>query len=122
MAINFKEIAIKESTLSHLMIGKEQLKTEDVLNEPITLTEFDIVAINGKKTTLYPVFLVKEKPDHYLNGGFILMKFAQAWAAAAGGDVETASNELKRAGGVKIKAVASRTKSGNNLTTVEILD
>lgn len=122
MAINFREIARKELTLSPLMAGRTQIKTEDLIGQVVTVTEFDFATLDGsdgeKKT--YPVMLLKEYPDRYYNGGMLLMKLCMAWAAVAD-DVESASEELKNSGGVQLKFRSTRTKAGNNLTSVDVL-
>nr|DAV08892.1 MAG TPA: hypothetical protein [Caudoviricetes sp.] len=122
MAINFKEIAQKELTLSPLMAGKTQIKTEDLIGQEATIMEFDFATITDKgEEKTYPVMLLKEYPERYYNGGALLLKLAIAWASACDGDVEAASQELKNSGGVKVRFRATRTKGGNNLTSVDVL-
>ncbi len=122
MAINFKEIAQKELTLSPLMAGKTQIKTEDLIGQEATIMEFDFATITDKgEEKTYPVMLLKEHPDKYYNGGALLLKLAIAWVSACDGDVEAASQELKNSGGVKVRFRATRTKGGNNLTSVDVL-
>ena len=85
----------------------------------VTVMEFDMVESD---TGAYPVFTIAENPHVFACGGRILGNICIAWAKEYGGDVETASNELKASGGVKMRFYAGRTKTGNNLTKVEILD
>lgn len=119
---NFKEIAVKELSLSPLMAGREQIKTEDLIGEEVTVTRFDFATINDKGTEkTFPVLLLEEYPDSYYNGGTLLMKLCIAWAAAYDGDVEAASKDLDESGGVKLRFSATKTKSGNNLTSVEVV-
>lgn len=122
MAINFREIASNELSLSHLMSGREQIKTEELTGSEVTVVEFDFATItdNGVEKT-FPVLLLEEYPDRYYNGGALLNKLCIAWAAAFDGDVEQASEELKKSGGVKLRFKSTRTKSGNNLTSVEVI-
>ena len=122
MAINFREIASNELALSHLMSGREQIKTEELTGTEVTVIEFDFATItdNGVEKT-FPVLLLEEYPDRYYNGGALLNKLCIAWAAAFDGDVEQASDELKKSGGVKLRFKSTRTKSGNNLTSVEVI-
>ena len=122
MAINFKEIAQKELTLSPLVAGKTQIKTDDLIGQEVTITEFDFATITDKGVEkTYPVMLLKEYPERYYNGGALLLKLAIAWASACDGDVEAASQELKNEGGVKVRFRSTRTKAGNNLTSVDVL-
>ncbi len=122
MSINFREIASNELSLSHLMSGREQIKTEELTGSEVTVVEFDFATItdNGVEKT-FPVLLLEEYPDRYYNGGALLNKLCIAWAAAFDGDVEQASEELKKSGGVKLRFKSTRTKSGNNLTSVEVI-
>lgn len=125
MSKNFKTlkgIAVDTLSLSPLMAGREQLKTDDVVGEEVTIIAFDFATItdeNGNEKT-FPVLHLKEYPNHYLNGGCLLNKLCMAWTAALG-DVETASDALYDEGGVKIRIRNGRTKSGRNLTTVDVL-
>lgn len=122
MAIDFKKIAIQEMTLSPLMLNRTQIKTEDLVGQEATIMEFDFAHITDKgEEKIYPVMLLNEYPDKYYNGGSLMMKLCTAWAASCNGDVETASEALKKSGGVKVRFRASKTRSGNNLTTVDIL-
>lgn len=119
---NFKEIAVKTLSLSELMAGREQLKTEELIDETCTIVAFDFATITDKGVEkTFPVVLFKEYPDHYYNGGTLLMKLCQAWAAEYDGDYEAASADLEKSGGVQIRFRSTRTKSGNNLTSVDVI-
>ena len=66
--------------------------------------------------------VLKELPtDKYYNGGTLLMKLCMAWEAEYDGDVEAASADLEKSGGVQIRFRATKTKSGNNLTSVDVV-
>lgn len=123
MAINFKKIAEQELTLSPLMVGKEQIKTDDLIGQVVTVTDFDFATITDKDGSekVYPVLLLAEYPNSYYNGGALLSKLCAAWAGACDGDVETASEALHKSGGVQLRFKSTKTKSGNNLTSVEIV-
>lgn len=122
MSNRFKEVAQRELTLSPLMAGRAQLKTDDLIGKEVTITDFDFAVITDKgEQKTYPVLLLKEYPDHYYNGGALLMKLCMAWASLADGDPEAASEELRSEGGVKLRFRATRTKSGNNLTSVDVV-
>lgn len=122
MAINFRKIAQDELSLSPLMSGREQIKTEDLIGQTITVIEFDFATITdrGEQKT-FPVLLLEEYPDRYYNGGALLNKLCEAWAAAADGDIDAASSELRSSGGVKFKVSMTKTKSGNNLTSIDLV-
>lgn len=119
---DFKKIAVNELSLSPLMAGREQIKTDDLIGKEVTVYMFDFATITDKgEEKTFPVLLLKEYPESYYNGGTLLMKLCMAWAAAYDGDVELASKDLDESGGVKLRFKATKTKSGNNLTSVEVV-
>ena len=118
--MNFKELAQKELSLSPLMSGREQLKSEEINGKTLTLREFDFVSIVDHGTEkVYPVCIFDEYPDRYYNGGMLLYKLCNAFAAEFGGDVEAASNALFESGGVTLRFKNAKTRNGNNITTIE---
>ena len=122
MAIDFRKIASKELSLSPLMANRDQIQTSDLLGQTVTVISFDFAHIIDKgKEKVFPVLLFAEHPDKYYNGGCLLFKMCEAWAAEFDGDVEAASIALEDSGGVRIKFTATKTKSGNNLTSITVL-
>lgn len=120
--INFKKMAQDELSLSPLMAGRDQIKTEDLIGQTVTVTGFDFATITDKGVEkTFPVLLLKEYPDRYYNGGALLSKLCRCWADAYDGDIEAASEDLAAEGGVKLKFTATKTKSGNNLTAVDVV-
>ena len=116
---NFKNIAVETLTLSPLMVGRQQIKTDDLIGKEATVVEFDFATITDKGVEkTYPVMLLAEYPDHYYNGGKLMCKLCEAWASEYE-DVEAASDALKASGGVKFKFESTKTKSGNNLTSIK---
>lgn len=122
MAINFKDIAQSELSLSQLMNGRFQIKTHDIVGKILTIEAFDFatITVNGEDK-VFPVILFAELPDNYYNGGNLLSKLCARWAAEYDGDVEQASADLKASGGVRVRFKETKTKSGNNLTSVEVI-
>ena len=120
--INFKKMAQDELSLSPLMAGRDQIKTEDLIGQTVTVTGFDFATITDKGVEkTFPVLLLKEYPDRYYNGGALLSKLCRCWAEAYDGDIEAASSDLEAEGGVQLKFTATKTKSGNNLTAVDVV-
>lgn len=120
--INFKKMAQDELSLSPLMAGREQIKTDDLIGQTVTVTGFDFATITDKGVEkTFPVLLLKEYPDRYYNGGALLSKLCKCWADAYDGDIEMASADLAAEGGVQLKFTATKTKSGNNLTAVDVV-
>ena len=119
MAYNFRESAIKETTLSDLMLGREQLTTDDIAGKVLTVKNFDIIAMGGKQ---YAIVIFKEYPDCYYNGGIVLTKIVLNWIDDFDGDIIAAAAALEKAGGVAFKFNTGKTKDGKrNLTTVEVV-
>lgn len=120
--INFKKMAQDELSLSPLMAGRDQIKTEDLVGQTVTVTGFDFATITDKGVEkTFPVLLLKEYPDRYYNGGALLSKLCRCWADAYDGDIEAASADLEAEGGVQLRFTATKTKSGNNLTAVDVV-
>lgn len=120
--INFKKVAQDELSLSPLMAGRDQIKTDDLIGQTVTVTGFDFATITDKGVEkVFPVLLLKEYPDRYYNGGTLLSKLCRCWAEAYDGDIEAASNDLEAEGGVQLRFTATKTKSGNNLTAVDVV-
>ena len=120
--INFKKTAQDELSLSPLMAGKEQIKTDDLIGQTVTVMAFDFVTITYKgEEKVFPVLLLKEYPDRYYNGGTLLSKLCKCWADAYDGDIEAASLDLEHEGGVQLRFSATKTKSGNSLTAIDVV-
>lgn len=115
----FKATAQSELSLSWVMEGREKLTTEEVsTGEALTVDEFDIADLDGKK---FGVVHFVEYPDRYYNGGKVLTKLCSAWAGLFDGDTHAASTALAKQGGVQLVFKTGKTKSGNNVTTMEVL-
>ena len=122
MAIDFRKIASKKLSLSPIMANRHQIQTSDLLGQTVTVINFDFAHIIDKgEEKVFPVLLFAEYPDKYYNGGCLTSKMCEAWTAEFDGDVEAASIALEETGGVRIKFTATKTKSGNNLTSITVL-
>lgn len=118
---DFRKTAINELSLSPLMAGKEQIKTDDLIGQTVTVVAFDFATITDKgETKTFPVLLLREYPEHYYNGGTLLNKLCLAWASEFE-TIDEANAELLAFGGVQLKFSATKTKTGNNLTKVEVV-
>lgn len=120
--INFKKMAQDELSLSPLMAGRDQIKTDGLIGQTVTVVGFDFATITDKGVEkTFPVLLLEEYPDRYYNGGTLLSKLCRCWAEAYDGDIEAASADLAAEGGVQLRFTATKTKSGNNLTAVDVV-
>lgn len=131
MGFDFKKAAQENTLLCRLMVGREKLDTDDIIDKELTIIGFDfapkfdregnaIVDENGQ-ADVFGVVIFNELPSSYYCVGTVFTKVCKAWAAPFA-TVEEASDALAVEGGVKVKFTASKTKKGNNLTAVEILN
>lgn len=132
MAFDFKKTAMENTLLSPLMVNRKKLDTDDIIGKELTITAFgfapkfdqngnpSIIQETGEVDT-FGVVVFKEHPENYYCVGAVFTKVCKAWAAEFD-STETASEALEKSGGVRVRFTASKTKKGNNLTAVEILD
>lgn len=132
MSFNFKQVAQENTLLSAIMVDKEKLETEQVINKELTIIAFDfapkfdqsgnrIIDKSTGEVDEFGVVVFAEMPDHYYCVGAVFTKVCKAWASAFESAAE-ASEALAAEGGVRVKFTPSKTKKGNNLTAVEILN
>ena len=63
----FKQIAEEELSLSPLMTGREQLKTDDLIGKEVTVIAFDFATITDKgEEKTFPVMLPQGIPRSLL--------------------------------------------------------
>lgn len=132
MSNNFKQIAQESTQLCSLMAGRTKLATDDVINRELTIIAFDFAPKFDKDGTpvvdpqtgeadTFGVVVFNEEPDAYYSVGKVFTKVCKAWMGGFDSPAE-ASQALLAEGGVKVKFTPSKTRGGNNLTTVQILD
>lgn len=131
MANKFAKIAQDSTLLSPIMGGKTKMTTDDVVGKEFTIIAFDfapkfdqqgnpIIDETTGEVDTFGVVVFAEAPDKYYCVGTVFSKVCHAWMA--GFDTpEQASAELEAEGGVRVKFMESKTKKGNNLTSVQIL-
>ncbi len=118
----FTNIARKATTLSPIMSGRDKIQMDDLISEypdGVTVTGFDIINTNADS---FPVFVFAEDTSKFAFGGTILHNILDEFVSYFDGDIEKTSNELANSGGIKLKFYKSRTKTGNNVTLVEVLE
>lgn len=124
----FSNLAKKSTTLSPLIEGKNKMSVADIISKHggiVTITAFDVV--NNSDNDWYPVMLLKEEPECFMFGGFVLKKIVGEWLTAFDGDVESCSKALTAEGGCKIKLEQTHTKTKGdngiprNITRVTVL-
>ncbi len=120
---NFKEIAKAQTTLSEVMNNKEKVTNDYLINEypnGFTITNFDFIRSN-KDSGRYAVYNIAENSNIFASAGTVLNRIFEDFVEEYNGDVYTASNELKKYGGLKVKLSHGHTRKGNNVILVDIL-
>lgn len=114
MAINFKKFAKSQTVLSDIMESRTKVdKTDGV----VTIVDFDIVS--GKNGEAYAICAIN---DHqFINGGFVLTKIFTGIVTEYDGNIDLAREDYRNSGGLKVKLSRERTRTGNNITRVEVL-
>ena len=122
MANIFANIARRATTLSPLMEERERMSMDDIINkypDGVTITGFDMINTGGDT---YPILIIKEDDSIFLFGGAIMNNICHDWLEAFEGDISATNNALTGSGGCKVKFEKSRTKKGNSITTVTVLE
>jgi len=131
MAGKFSKIAQENTLLSPIMVDREKMETKDVLDKEFTIIGFDfapkfdehgspIIDDATGEVETFGVVIFKEEPKKYYCVGTVFTKVCKAWCSGYDSPYD-ASRDLAAEGGVKVRFKASKTKKGNNLTSVEIL-
>lgn len=130
---SFKESAQASTLLSPIMVGRDKLSTDDILDQELTVIGFDFAPkfdqqgnpvvdqFTGEADT-FGVVVFAEYEEMYYSVGTVFTKVCHGWAAAFNGSASAASEALKSQGGVKVKFTRGKSKQGRNLTNVEILN
>lgn len=117
----FTEKAKASTASCTLMENRTKIQTEELISkypEGVTITGFDfLTGDNGK----YPVCIFKENENECFFGGAALTDICNSWMEGYTLPADC-SKDLCEAGGVKIKFVKSRTKSGHNFIKAEVVD
>lgn len=133
---DFKKIAENTLGLNTIETGRKRVKTEEIADRELTIVGFDfIVSYEVTAAGRVPavdkhtgevkerlVILFKEMPDKFYWAGKILKDICRAWAAEFGGDTIKTSEELEKSGGVRVSLYKDKTKDGNQIVRVKILD
>ena len=131
MSFDFKKVAQEQTLLSPVMMNREKLSTEEVVNKELTIIEFGfapkfdedgspVIDQSTGESDTFGVVIFDEMPDRYYCVGSVFTKVCHSWAAGFE-SVAEASEALKNEGGVKVRFSEGKTKRGKNLVKVDIL-
>lgn len=124
--INFKKSAQKTTTLSELMIDREKLTTEEIIENGGEITIIDIepttlMRPNGKVDDTW-IYVTKEYPDNFSFAGLVLKRIFDNYLKEYEGDIGQLRADFKHQGGLEVRLSQGTTKGSNNdITLVEII-
>lgn len=127
----FKQRAQEATILSPIMMGREKMRTEDVVGRELTIVGFNfapkfdekgnaIVDSETGQADEFGVIIFSEEPKGYYCVGTVFTKVCKVWAADYP-TVQEANDALSASGGVKVRFSEGKTKKGNNLVNVDII-
>lgn len=114
MAINFKNIAQRETVISDIMTNRKKV---DKTDGEVHICDFDVVS-NGKGEA-YAVCAINE--NEFINGGFVLSRIFASIVEEYSGNIEKAREDFREYGGLDVKLTRKKTKGNRDITTVEVL-
>lgn len=118
--MSFSSMAQHLTTPSVVMEGRTKVKNDDLIAaypDGITITGFD--EINGQHGK-YFVYQFQEDTTKFANAGMVLGKiFAEAIEQY--GSLDSANLQLRKEGGLKVVLKKSTTRTGNTVTTVDVV-
>lgn len=122
--LNFRKLAQEELTLAQIMVGREKIDTDDVIDQfpdGLVIDEIEYVTMtkDGKQESFW-AFHIKGT-ELFAFAGTLLSKVFEKFLAACEGDYEALYEEFKNGDGLAVKISEGKTKDGKNLTKVDIL-
>ena len=122
MGISLRQIAKEMTTLSELMTNRDKVDVEFIIEkypQGISLNGVDLLTSEGKQ---YPVFTFAEDETAFFFGGTVLMNIVNGWLKALNTtDISVVSEALAQEN-VKVVLGTAKTKSGKNVTTVDVIE
>lgn len=115
------QIAKASVQASEVITNHNKVTTQDIQARypaGIHITAVDI--LNGKKGD-YAVINFREDQNAWYGCGEILTNIVKSWIAAFEGDISAVNDALKT-DSVHVVLGTKRTKNGNDLTTVEVIE
>ena len=117
--MNFKAIAKKQTTMAEIMIDREKITTQEIIDDfdgEITIDNIEFCHIGSDDVWAYTF---EEDETKFAFAGYILSKIFNACLEAVGGDFEELYKQWTP---LKVKLSEGKTKNKNQVTLVEVLD
>lgn len=118
--MNFREIAMKKTTLANIMVDREKMSTEEIIDKydgEISITEIEYVTMGDESFWAY-AFECDGDSDHFAFAGYVLSNIFDACLEACEGDYEKLYREWTP---LSVKLANGKTKRGQPITTVAII-
>lgn len=117
--MNFKQIAKKATTIAEIMMDRDKISTEEIIDEfdgDITITEIEWCDMGENSAWAYAF---EEDKDKFAFAGKVLGNVFNACLAACGGDYEELYKKWEP---LHVRISSGRTKKNQQVTLVEVLD
>lgn len=122
--LNFRDKAIKSTTLAQIMDGRDKIDTEDIIKnfpEGFTIDEIEYVTMQkGEDIDQFWAYHIKGT-DYFAFGGYILNKIFNDYLVGYEGTYDELYREFKESGGIRVKLTEGKTKDGKSVTLVKVL-
>lgn len=124
----FTDLAKKKTAGSPVLSERSKISTDELIAkypDGVTINAFDF--LNGKNGK-YVVCAFRENPDLFFNGGKILTEIFESFVNEYRTEENTSEDAYEAcskdfaAEGLKVKLSSGRTKDGNRVTLVEVID
>ena len=116
----FRQAAKDSMSMSRLHEGREKVETEDILGQPLTISDFDLACMTDG--TVFGVFTFEELDGKYYNGGLILTKMVSTWVEMYGTLDDAVAAYQSEKEKVVIQLTLGKTKDkSKSLVSVEIM-
>lgn len=120
--LNIKQLAKKATTIAEIFGDKEKISTEDIIRyypNGIHINKIEYISIDNEKN--FWAYTFKEAPDKFAFAGHILSKIFDCVLEECEGDYAKTYEEFEKSGGFYAVLKNGKTKSGMNVTLVDIL-
>lgn len=128
MALNvsIRELAKKKTTLFALGQNRDKLETKELIDKyphGVHITDVECFIGKNDKGEEEPlwVYVTEEEPEYFSFAGYVLRSIFEELLACFEGDYEAMYKEFKEEGGLNVRLYKQKTKSGYEVTAVEVL-
>ena len=116
--LNLNELLVEETCISMLMENKEKGDTKDLIGKKVTINDIDFCELpnDDGEPEQQIVYTIKEEPDKFYFGGFVIKKYFNTALSKLFGDISKL-RELVKKQGVRMEFGQQKTKDGKRTVT-----